>query len=250
MTLVSASIAHAQENLDGYYKRVCTIDNGEFIYIKGDKFKYGVYQCPPETICTATYRWINKHFIELQSVPLKNIIDDSLRVHQFKSGSDDDSLTVYVSLPDASGRKLKCNILYLPKNDDRGVWEKTIPTVVDSRNGLKVKLPVKTGKIVLRVEPNKRNNIYHPVEWRVYYNVGYLYYLSREITIKEGMDSVRIEIPILKTISFEDYVANGEYASVKEGRIIWLGWVFERVSDIMPPWPPIVETIPLTKNKK
>lgn len=264
LMLAANHMAHSQESLNGRYDPVSSRNQGQsfaltpldYIYIKDDTLEYILYYyalSPPESQCKVNYHWVNEHFIELQSTKLKNIVDDSLRVHQFKSGFSADSLIVCVSVPESRGfDKVKCNILYLSKNDDSEVWKETAPAIIEAPDCLKVRLPARIGEIALRIEPDRYPYpSVHPAKiCATDYKVGYIYYLSPKIKVKEDTDSIVIEIPGINAWNFSQYVADGDYIKVEENRLIWHGDVFEKTGDEKHPYPIYIETILLHEKIK
>ena len=233
MIMISLS-ASSQEDIGGIYY---TPNFGDLhVEIEGNTFKYISTKMGykrQRTVLRANYKWINKRFIQLESVSMKSVIDDSLQVRQLETRLHNDSLAVYVTVPESrwSG-DLTCLILYLPKNDKDGVWKEAFPEVENdygSLLGTKIMLPAETEKIVLKIKPRFIGGRYHPGKiYDEYYLENYLYYTSQEIKVNEGVGTIEFNVPELSCFYFIYYVANGEYVRVKKDKIIWRGRVFDR----------------------
>lgn len=239
LMIIAYSTGYSQSHIEGCYHHMKGNNLWGCVYIGSDVFEYIEYSNGfPWPVFRADYSWADKHFIRLQSIPMKSIVDNSLQVNQFISGENVDSVNVHVFAPKSQWHGgLNCEILYFLENGD-GEWKNvSVPNSVNKFSSLLdsgVMLPSQTKKIVLKIEPNDKRNIPHPAQTYGAYYDSYLYYLSSEVKIDKGAERIRIELPELCGFDFGPYFVNGEYVMVKKNKIIWRGQIFEKVGDSRP----------------
>lgn len=201
-----------QDNLSGNYYN----EAGVCLNIKQDSFKLimpnaarnGYYS---DIIAEGDLKYIDKSFVELNSISPFYIIGKNIEIKQFR-----DPTVVKDSL------KLTFSFLYSrPLNvyvftDDFKTYE-----LEYSKHRKDIMLPINTNTITFSVSP--RNFIPNTPDGL---HCGILAYSSVEYEIEKGINHIMITISAIDDSFFEKYYIKGEYAKISKDSITWKGDVF------------------------